>query len=339
MSPRPQTTLQRWCLATALATFATASTAAAQQGVFLDQNGLIAVQFETADPVDDWTLSTSTPGYTGTGQFQWDGPNLFNSPGAQGVFGFDFEVNTSATWFLSIRNRHENPDATEENDVWVRVDNGSWIKVFSNQAGSVGAWTWESRMDFGSQPPASYNLSAGVHRIEFSGRSFGFKMDRFHLHLSGHPDSFSTSVPESPRRFGDSYCVAAPNSSGQVSEIEAFGSPVASANDVTLRTEGLPNSVLGYYVTSLNQAYIVGAGGSSGNLCVGANTGRYAGNVLSSGGTGSVELTINTASIPQPMGAVAATEGETWHFQFWHRDSSGGMPTSNFSRGMRFTFD
>lgn len=318
-----------------------ASTAAAQTGTFLDDGGIVCVQFESGVAADDWTLSTATPGFTDEGYFIWTGPDLFNSPGASGVFSFDLEVETGGQWFLALRNRHEDPDATEQNDVWIRMDSGPWIKVFSNMPGSVGAWTWESRfdLDHGNQPTASYNLTPGAHTIQFSGRSFGFKMDSFHLYKAGNANALDPSYPESDRRFGEAYCVAANNSTGQVSTVAAIGSPEVALNDVTLETTGLPQSTLGYYIVSAAEAYVVGVGGSDGNLCVGAGTGRYAGNVLSSGMDGSVELLLDLSSIPQPTGSVAVSAGETWRFQYWHRDTNMSGPTSNFSRGIRVTFE
>ncbi|MFT5732891.1 MAG: PAS domain-containing protein [Planctomycetota bacterium] len=324
-------------LAAMVAVAATITTATAQTEAFLELNDLVAIQFESSPTIDDWTLSTTTPGFTADGYFRWDGPNLFFSPGAEGIFGFDFELETAGEWFLAIHNRHDDPDPTEENDVWVRMDGGTWIKVFSNMPGSVGAWTWESRFDIGSQPDASYPLAVGAHRIEFSGRSNGFKMDRFHLHLAGAAGANDTSVAESPRRFGEAYCSANNNSTGQPSVMSAIGSPFLMDNDVTLHTDSLPNSVLGYYIVSVNEGFLANAGGGSGNLCVGASTGRYAGNILSSGGSGSVELLIDVTSLPQPTGAVPILPGETWRFQFWHRDTSGGGSTSNFSDGLRVT--
>jgi len=32
------------------------------------------------------------------------------------------------------------------------------------------------------------------------------------------------------------------------------------------------------------------------------------------------------------------TAGEIWQFQAWHRDSSGGVPTSNFTNGVTMLF-
>ena len=331
--------LRRHSLNLAIASVAMASAQAVQGEVWLESGGIVAIEMESADLTGPWTEAAVLPGFAGDGYIRWDGPDLFNSPGAQGIFGFDFEVNSGGEWLLGLRNRHENPDATEENDVWIRMDQEPWIKVFSNLPGSVGAWTWEARFDEGSQPDASYMLTPGAHRIEFSGRSFGFRMDRLHLFQAGTAGSFDPSVPESPRRFGESYCVAANNSTGGISESFVTGSPAASANDITLTTIGLPTSSLGYYVVSPFEAFVAGIAGSDGNLCVGNSTGRYNGDVLSSGSIGEVGLLIDLTSIPQPSGAVAGVAGETWRFQFWHRDSNASGSTSNFSRGLRVTLE
>ena len=40
-----------------------------------------------------------------------------------------------------------------------------------------------------------------------------------------------------------------------------------------------------------------------------------------------------------PTGPVAVTAGETWHFQCWFRDVAGSAATSNFSDGLRITFN
>ncbi|MGK0218062.1 MAG: hypothetical protein ACI9HE_001546 [Planctomycetota bacterium] len=31
--------------------------------------------------------------------------------------------------------------------------------------------------------------------------------------------------------------------------------------------------------------------------------------------------------------------GQTWHFQYWHRDFIGGVSTSNFSTAVRLMFN
>lgn len=320
-------------VAATLPAFAASHGTAAAQITYVAQNNLVAIQFESTTTVDDWTLSASTPGFTEDGYFRWDGPNLFNSPGASGIFAFDFEVQTGGNYQLRVRNRHEDPDPTEENDVWIRMDGGQWIKTFSNMAGSVGAWTWESRFDFdhSNQPNANYNLTPGVHRIEFSGRSNGFKMDQFHLFLIGAPGAQNPNTPESPRRFGESYCSANANSTGQVSTITAFGSPELDDNSFTLTCRNLPPNQFGLWITSNQSGFMPNIGGTSANLCINS-PGRYP-FILDSGASGEATLDPDLTRLPLPTGNVAAQVGSTWHWQVWHRDIG---PTANMSRGMRF---
>ena len=82
--------------------------------------------------------------------------------------------------------------------MWVRMDGGAWVKVFSWQRGQ---WTWTTQHEFNhhDKPPAEYQLSAGAHRIEFSGRSHDFAIDRLHLYRDGVPNALSLNHPESPR--------------------------------------------------------------------------------------------------------------------------------------------
>src|SRR5690606_35894476 len=77
-------------------------------------------------------------------------------------------------------NRHEHPAPDQANDAWVKVDSGQWVKVFSNYgAKSIGVWNWYSIAEIGSQHlEPSYELSAGRHTVQISGRSKGFAIDR-----------------------------------------------------------------------------------------------------------------------------------------------------------------
>lgn len=304
------------------------------QGVYLASNDLMVVQFESiADTSGSWNESTSTPGFTDESYVRWDGPNLFSQPGAQGVFSMQFEVPVAGTWFLNLRNRHENADPTEENDVWVKMGNEEWIKVFSNGPGSVGAWTWESRFDdVPGQPQASYNLSAGLHTLSFSGRSFGFKIDKLHLYRAGAVGAANPLMPESPQRFGTSYCNANVNSAGNVSTITAVGSPTAGDNSLTLTVNGLPQNQFGIFIASNQEDFIPNLSGTSANLCI-QNPGRYS-QILNSGASGSVSSSIDLSSIPRPSGTAAAMAGQTWRWQYWHRDGA----SANTSRGIRVPF-
>lgn len=320
---------------------ATASSGlAAAQSVYLEQGGLVVVQFEAAPVSGDWAVSTATNGWTGAGYCRWDGANQFFPPFSIDFF-IDVEITLPGTYVFNLRNRHEDPNPTEENDVWVQLDNGFWEKVFSNGPASVGNWTWESRVDNHvlNFPQQSYVLSAGVHRLNFAGRSTGFKMDRLHLVETNHPDPLNLNLPESLRRVGVEYGNANANSTGLPGRIEAFGSPVALANDLTLHGYQLPMSSIGYFVVGNQQIFAPNPGGSSGIVLVGPALGRYAGNLLAVDGAGRVSMAANLTQLPRPTGPIAVQAGQSWYFQLWHRDSNGGVATSNFSRALAVTFD
>ncbi|MEM1453080.1 MAG: hypothetical protein AAF957_14230 [Planctomycetota bacterium] len=141
--------------------------------------------------------------------------------------------------------------------------------------------------------------------------------------------------------LGAPYCgPAVPNSTGNPGVITASGSPVASANNLTLTASSLPNQSFGFFLTSQVQGMTVNPGGSQGVLCLGGAIGRYvgAGQIQNTGVTGQFSLVLDLTQTPTPTGFVTIQPGETWNFQGWHRDSVGGMATSNFTNGRSITF-
>jgi len=172
-----------------------AAQASTANDVFQESDGLLVIEMESSSTSAPWALRTAETGFSGSSYLVWEGPNLFNTPG-QGIFGFDFEIHQAAEYSFRIRNHHDHPDSTEENDVWVRMDGGTWIKAFS---GTRNTWTWATNheLDNNNKPPASYQLTSGSHRIEFSGRSENFRMDRLHLFTAGHPDGLNPGAAES----------------------------------------------------------------------------------------------------------------------------------------------
>lgn len=141
------------------------------------------------------------------------------------------------------------------------------------------------------------------------------------------------SLVRARQKVGATYCTANPNSTGVPGQIVLSGSASSSANDLRLNAQDLPTNAFGYFIASTAAGFVANAGGSQGNLCLGGNIGRAVGGaVLFSGGSGSFSILANLNAIPQPGGGpVAALPGETWHFQGWHRDSVGGVATSNLT--------
>ncbi|MGK0481307.1 MAG: choice-of-anchor B domain-containing protein [Planctomycetota bacterium] len=136
---------------------------------------------------------------------------------------------------------------------------------------------------------------------------------------------------------GTAYCLAEPNSAGTAGVITGEGTSFLTRNDLELVASGLPASQTGFFAVASTQSFVPGIGGSQGNLCVGASTGRYLGQVGNSGAAGELRLVVDAGAIPQPMGTISTLPGDTWNFQCWHRDANPG-PTSNFTRGYSVLF-
>lgn len=174
---------------------------ASGDGVYQEQNGLVIIEMESQPAAGGWQEQTSVAGYTGDGYYRWEGPDLFGSAGAQGVTAYKINVTNAGTYQMRFRN-HRDSDIPfdQENDVWARMDNGSWAKVFS---GTQGSWNWGSNFDFGegNRPSASYQLSAGEHTFYISGRSNGFRLDRvafYNTALTSAGVAQDVNTPESP---------------------------------------------------------------------------------------------------------------------------------------------
>jgi hypothetical protein len=141
--------------------------------------------------------------------------------------------------------------------------------------------------------------------------------------------------------IGTVYCApAVNNSTGNPSALSASGSAVASANNLTLEASSLPLNAFGYFLTSVTQGFVPGAGGSQGNLCLSGAIGRYVGpgQIKNSGLLGEFSLLLTLTQTPTPTGFVAVLAGQTRNFQAWHRDAIGGVATSNFTTGLSITF-
>ena len=153
-------------------------------------------------------------------------------------------------------------------------------------------------------------------------------------------DVMGSSVPGTcgPANIGTNYCTPANNNStGQPAMIEAIGSDVVADNDVTLIASQLPVDVFGYFLASETQGFIPNPNGSDGILCLSGKIGRFAKQIKKSDSAGEISIVVDLTNIPvTPPYSVMA--GETWNFQAWFRDKTGGQPTSNFTDGISILF-
>jgi hypothetical protein len=163
---------------------------------FCEQGGLLMFEVENSNPNGGWVEETSSGGFSGDSYFRWNGGNQFQNPGL-GVLSYTFEITNPGNYNFRIRNRHNDPDATMENDCWTRVDGGDWDKSYSK---FNNVWTWNTRFDpegGAADYDAEYFLTAGTHTLQISGRSQNFRIDRVHFYLDGTPDPENINLPES----------------------------------------------------------------------------------------------------------------------------------------------
>ncbi len=155
-------------------------TSPAPPNSLLPDDRVIVFQVESVPAVGNWIFENVVSGFTGTGYFRRSGPDFFGSPGVD-TLTYTFYVAEAGEYRLRIRNYHDHPDSTLENDCWVKIDTHPWEKIFS---GEINFWSWSTKQDPGGLN-AKYTLAAGQHTIRISGRSSGYHMDRFHLFKAG----------------------------------------------------------------------------------------------------------------------------------------------------------
>jgi hypothetical protein len=181
----------------ALGAMTTMGAAFAQTGAYLPSDDLVVVEMESLADAAGWSGSNSVEGFAGKGYVAWTGPDMSKTPG-EGLVGFETSIQAGGAYELRLRNRHDHPDVTDANDVWVRIDGGEWTKVFSSFRGE---WTWDTRHRTadGKVGPVVLEMKPGVHKIEFSGRSEGFMIDRVHLYKQGATNALSIQRAPSQR--------------------------------------------------------------------------------------------------------------------------------------------
>ena len=147
--------------------------------VAVERDGIVVIEAESVALGSGWKLETDSPGYSGDGYITWDGENMYDKPGT-GENSYHVHIHNPGTYYLQLRNYHNDPDPTECNDLFVKINDGEWIKTYSHV---INQWNWHTGFDiqhvWGMLP--KLELKAGPNTIFFSGRSKGFSIDRLVL--------------------------------------------------------------------------------------------------------------------------------------------------------------
>ena len=141
----------------------------------------VALEAECALTGSGWSRQSSTTASGGTYL-------VFNGASHTGVPTTDepaqqvkFTVNVATTGTYHVFTRIDAPDASR-NSLWVRIDNGAWIKFWEELGGAqlmTTGFEWRKLTDDGMA--TSFNLTAGVHTITVANREAGTKFDKLIL--------------------------------------------------------------------------------------------------------------------------------------------------------------
>lgn len=119
--------------------------------------------------------------------------------------------------------------------------------------------------------------------------------------------------------------------------LRAEGTSLADGGTLSLSVSDLPPHQFGIFACSRSCAEIPAAGVLR-QLCLRGTVGRFVGpgQVLDSGAAGSVALDVSKDLLPSGSGTAAVMAGDTWYFQFWHRDSVAPGYAYSTVREIRF---
>ncbi len=184
-------------------------------GVFIEENGLAIMEIESADLSDDWSFHTDLEGYTGSGYYEWKHGNTNNIIDGAGGGILTYPIQITKTGVYRFLYRTAAPHPTEHNDAWIRfrdndieartdagdvipISADQWIKVY--QGKGEDSWNYAAHTDQGPHQVYALINSPGVYRLEVSGRSTLFKMDRmslYHFDTVSWGTATNLSTPES----------------------------------------------------------------------------------------------------------------------------------------------
>jgi len=138
--------------------------------------------------------------------------------------------------------------------------------------------------------------------------------------------------------LGTQICEGQANATGRPGTLCARGSIVALDNNLDLYVVDLPSGSAGYFITSPTMGFTANPAGSMGNLCLSA-PGRYSFHVLFSGPGSAVFYSPWLPITPVAGGGFfPVLGGQSQFWQYWYRDSVGGVAVSNFSSAICIDF-
>lgn len=184
------------------ASFTVANVAASEPGpdptsdpgagaVFAGHDGRVVIYAERSEP-NGWTTMNDETGFTGSSYYRWQGDISRDGPGPVQL-RYDFTVDVSAPYLVRLRLLTE---ASEENDVWARLNGGTWYKVHTVVRDE---WTFDTVIELSHGVSAQWieTLEPGrVHTLELTAREH-VALDQVRVWQQGASGLHDATWPES----------------------------------------------------------------------------------------------------------------------------------------------
>jgi hypothetical protein len=139
----------------------------------------VAIEAESEPVPASWVFEQDIAGYQGTGYLRWKAPNAYNSPGTDQL-RYRILITEAGRYRIDLRLNTKGAEKSDlGNDVFTRVDEGTWTKTLVG-GGSNDGWATRTRLEpsHGKFLEPVYDLTTGLHTFAISGRSHGLRIDR-----------------------------------------------------------------------------------------------------------------------------------------------------------------
>ena len=194
-----------------------------EEGTFVEENGIVAIEMENNVFPADWLIEQSQSGYSGTGYIQYRGEDSHPAPGDTRIT-YPIKITKTGTYEFSWRARNgATAEARDkENDTWLNIEADEFFGMKQDKKYQIGEhfakawvhslenWKWQAagemhfKVDGEDKKVNILTLFAsfkkpGIYRVTIAGRSKGHMIDRmvmWHSSVS-EKDAKADSAPQS----------------------------------------------------------------------------------------------------------------------------------------------
>jgi len=169
--------------------------------IYEEENGLLVIEYEHAELIENWKLGTTLLNYTGEGYIYWDGNQYFNQTG-NGNLEYTFKVNNPGKYrFVHRMATGAGTNTSDHNDIWLKINadifygeqngghkvlpkpecnsnafadcpDGSSLNGFFKVYGHSMNWKWNANTSDGNAHPIYVQFNEeGIYTITINARS------------------------------------------------------------------------------------------------------------------------------------------------------------------------